>query len=98
MKDSPSKEDSQLRRKLSLKPAEIQGYSIKRVLLFGLVPPAFVLTGLFLGLWLFTALGFSMFYKLVFTIGTTFAGFAVGTLVIVRLTDRIVKFARVGKK
>ncbi|WP_309492554.1 hypothetical protein [Candidatus Hecatella orcuttiae] len=99
MKDSSSKEDSQRRHRfLSLKPAELRGYSIKRVLLFGLIPPAFVLAGLFLGLWIFTALEFSLFYKLVFTVGTTFAGFALGTFVIVKLTDKIVKFARVGKE
>jgi len=93
-----SRQPSRLRRFLKFKPAALEGYSINRILLFGLILPALVALGLFLSLYVSLALGFPGMVTFLLTIVGTFVGFTVGTVIIIHLSDRIIRYAEVKKK
>lgn len=101
LRGSRSEEDSRslfkllgLRQLKVLAIGEVVGYSLKRVLLVGLFFPAVVSSAAF------GALAVSLFFQLpialafVFVFASTMSGFALGTFMLIRLTDKILAFAR----
>ena len=80
------------------KPADLQGYSIKKIMVFGLILPFFVFLGLFSSIYV------SLTFKLPLNIACliaflwTFSGFAFGTFILTRFSNKILKYAEVKRK
>ena len=105
MTNSRSKENSQsllnfigIRSIKPLKVASLEGYSIRRVLLIGLIFPAFVTIPLLVTLGFALSPSFSRPVAISLIFASTIAGFAVGTLVLLKMTGFIVKFAKVKRR
>ncbi len=87
-----------LQKLVPQKPAEIQGYSLKKIMLFGLILPCFVVLGLFSSIYV------SLTFKLPLNIAClvaflwTFAGFAFGTFILVHYSNRILKHTKEVKE
>ncbi len=80
------------------KPAELQGYSLNRIMIFGLILPAFVFLGLFLGIHLSFSLGLPVNIAFIVVALWTFTGFAFGTFILMRYTPKLIKYAEVKRK
>lgn len=89
---------SRLRRLMCLRPIGIEGYSMLRVLLLGLILPAFVSLSLLLSFLVSIRFGLPVAYMCLAVVSSTMLGFAFGTYLLIHLSDRIVRFARVKRK
>ena len=79
-------------------PKEIQGYSLSRILLFGLILPATVAAFMTAGMVLAFMLGWGLLAKFAVLALTTILGFTAGTLLILKLYNRMLSFAKVRKE
>lgn len=92
------KKRSFFRKLVPSKPADIPGYSFKKIMLFGLILPCFVVLGLLSSIYV------SLTFKLPLNIAClvaflwTFAGFVFGTFILVRYSNRILKYVREAKR
>ncbi|MHC1564519.1 MAG: hypothetical protein ACXQTF_04240 [Candidatus Hecatellaceae archaeon] len=98
------KEGSRLRLKAALAkyklraiPREIQGYSLGRIMIFGLILPAIVAACMVAGIALAFWFGFSLLMKFGVLAFSTLVGFTAGTLIFLRLYDRMLRFAKVRR-
>ena len=106
MRDSGLRGGSRLRlkaalhRRLKLRgiPSEIHGYSLARILLFGLILPAIVTLCMVVGMVSAFLLNFSLPMKFLTLASSTLVGFLLGTLTLLRLTGRMLKFAKIRKE
>ena len=107
LKDSELREDLQSWRKLTTPgrrfprigvPREIHGYSMVRVLIFGLILPAIVTAFTVMGLALAFWFGLPLLAKLLIISLTALVGFIFGTFVILNLRRQMLNFARIKKE
>jgi len=73
---------------------DIPGYSMERVFLVGLSLPGFVMAGLLLGFYASSLFELSTTSAFIISIIGTFAGFGCGTILLVRLSNKITDFAK----
>jgi len=69
-----------------------------RLLLAGLISPALVLIFLVASLYITGLMGLTLMLRLVIVSVAVTIGFISGALLLIRLTDRIMRFARVKQK
>ena len=69
-----------------------------RLLLAGLISPAIVLVFLIASLFLTGLMGLTFMLRLVIVSLAVMVGFILGSILIVRLSDRILNFAKVKRK
>ncbi len=79
-------------------PMEVHGYSLPRILIFGLILPAIVTCWMVGGLALAFYLSLTLLMKFVFLALFTLIGFTVGTLTMLRLTGRMLRFAKIRRE
>ena len=80
------------------KPVDIGEYSIKRLMLFGLILPAIVVLNLLLSIYVSLTLKLPLNIACILVFSWTFMGFIFGTLILIRCTDWILKHAKVKEK
>lgn len=104
MKDSKLKEDSRLRLKAALAkykprriPREIHGYSLIRILIFGLILPGIVAACMTVGVTLTFWFNLSLAWKFAVLALSTLVGFSVGALVFFKLYEYMLRFAKVRR-
>jgi hypothetical protein len=81
-----------------MKIPHIEGYSMNRILLAGLILPAFVITALISSLYIAINFGLSPIIIFLTTSLVTFAAFGAVTYLLIQQSDRIMNFAKVKKK
>ena len=96
------KEDSRSRLKTILArakpkrfPTEIQGYSLARILIYGLILPAIVLSCMGLGMVAAFQFNLSLPAKFMVLALTTVVGFTLGTIVLLKTYHVMLRFAKV---
>jgi hypothetical protein len=105
LRDSRLKEDSRSWLRVALtkyRPKrirkEIHGYSLVRILIFGLILPAimtvFMMTGIVLAFWF----KLNLLMKFMVLTLSTLAGFAIGTLTLLRLRNQMLRFAKIRRQ
>jgi hypothetical protein len=75
-----------------------EGYSMPRILLAGLISPTLVLLFLFIGFYIAEWMLLAPIIKFAVSLSTSIVGFIVGTILLIRLSGRILKFATVMEK
>jgi len=80
------------------KVPHIEGYSMNRILLAGLILPAFVILALFSSFYTALSMGLPAITIFLTVVIVTFAVFGVVTFLLIRQSDRIMNFAKVKKK
>lgn len=97
MKDSESRGVSQPRRR-RIRFATLEGYSLARVMLFGLIPPALVAVDLIVAYLVFLWLKLSWTSMALFLITSTLIVFTLGMLFLLAISNRIAKYAKVKEE
>jgi hypothetical protein len=76
----------------------IEGYSMNRILLAGLILPAFVILALISSFYVALSMGLPTTIIFFTAVIVTFAAFGAVTFLLIRQSDRIMNFAKVKKK
>ena len=77
---------------------EIHGYSLTRILIFGLILPAIVALCMVVGMVIAFIYSLSLILKFAVLAVSTIIGFIGGTITILKLYDKMLKFARIKGK
>lgn len=80
------------------KAPHIEGYSMTRILLAGLILPTFVISALITSFYVALSMGLPTITIFLTVSIVTFATFGAVTFIIIQQSDRIIKFAKVKKK
>jgi len=80
------------------KVPRIEGYSITRILLAGLILPATVISALISSFYAALSMGLPIITIFLTVLIVTFAALGAVTFILIREADRIMKFAKVKKK
>ena len=86
------------RRLIPPKPADIQGYSLKKIMVLGLILPAFVFLGLFSSIYVSLTFRLPLNIACLIAFLWTFSGFAFGTFILIHFSNRILRYAEVKRK
>ena len=86
------------RQFIPTKPADLEGYSIKKIMVFGLILPFFVFLGLFSSIYVSLTFKLPLNITCLIAFLWTFLGFAFGTFILIRFSNKILKYAEVKRK
>lgn len=71
---------------------------MSRILLAGLISPALVLTFLLASLFITEAIGLNLVMRFIVVLIAAMVGFIIGVILLIRLSARFLKFAKVKEK
>ncbi|MFH1327982.1 MAG: hypothetical protein ABIH76_03920 [Candidatus Bathyarchaeota archaeon] len=89
---------SKLKRSLTFKPIALEGYSMTRMLLFGLILPAIIAFCMFVSYFISILFAFQPLVTMIIVLASSLAGFTWGTVLLFRYSGKIMKYVEVKKK